>query len=389
MVYDFETMVNRKVQGSMKWNGVKDRVIALSVADTDFVHPPELIDGMKKIVESHPMGYTVPMESYYESVIEWFDSRHHFRMKREGMIDSAGVVSALFDLVDAFSDPDDGVIILSPVYHPFTLSIERQKRRVVEVPLLRDGVHYSIDFEALERAVAMKENRLLIFCSPHNPVGRVWKKDELSRVGELCLKHGVLLISDEIHCDITMPDHSHTIMNSISKAISHNTILALSASKAFNLAGLQTAVLYIEDEVVRNRYLEYKDTKALHVLNALGPKVTELAYRVGGPWLDEFRDLVTSNARYFAEFMSLNMPEIEVVPLEGTYLQWFDCSRMGMRDDELNDFFLNECGLVLDAGSVFGVPGEQFQRMNIACSRVVLEESLRRIHQAWISKQAL
>lgn len=386
MVYDFETMVNRKVQGSMKWKDVEQNQIALSVADTDFVHPPELVEGMKAIVTSTPMGYTNPTESYYRSIIKWFEERHNFSMNREAMIDSPGVVSALFELVDAFSESGDGIIILSPVYYPFTMSVERQGRRVVEVPLLLEETHYSIDFEGLVKAASDENNKALIFCSPHNPVGRVWTKEELSRVGEICLEHGVIVISDEIHCDITMPSHHHITMNSISESINQNTILAVSASKAFNLAGLQTAVIYIENKELRDAFSSYKDTKALHILNTMGPKVTELAYEIGGAWLDAFNGLVASNAEYFKTFVSLNLPEISVIPLEGTYLQWFDCRGMGLSDEDLNDFFLNDCGLVLDPGNLFGVHGDQFQRINVACSRAILEESLNRIHASWIAR---
>lgn len=387
MVYDFETMVSRKVQGSMKWKDVEQNKIALSVADIDFVHPPELIDGMKAIVSSTPMGYTNPTESYYTSVINWFESHHNFTMKRDGMIDSPGVVNALFQLVDAFSEPGNGIIILTPVYYPFTMSVERQDRNVVDVPLLLEGTHYSIDFEGLEKAASNENNKVLIFCSPHNPVGRVWTDDELRRVGEICLENKVIIVSDEIHCDITMPNHPHTTMNSISESINQNTILAVSASKAFNLAGLQTAVIYIENEDLRNGFNAYKDTKAMYILNTMGPKVTELAYEVGGSWLDEFNELVASNAEYFKSFIESNMPEITVIPLEGTYLQWFDCSGMGLSDEDLNDFFLNECGLVLDPGNMFGVHGEQFQRINVACSRAILEESLNRIHASWFARK--
>lgn len=383
MVYDFKTMVNRKAQGAMKWQGLEDNMIALSVADIDFLHPPELIEGMKEIVSNHPMGYTVPQESYYDCVIRWFQSRHNFLMKRNAMVDSPGVVSALFELVEAFTNKDDGVIILSPVYHPFSMSIERQDRKVVEVPLLLEELQYSIDYDALEAAASKQTNKMLIFCSPHNPVGRVWTKEELRRVGEICLKHNVLVISDEIHCDIIMPNHKHAVMNSISNEISENTILAVSASKAFNLAGLQTAVLYIESEKLRERYNAYKDTKALHVLNAFGPQVTELAYNRCSSWLSEFNEYIASNAQYFKDFMTRNLPEIKVIPLEGTYLQWFDCSGMGMSDDELNTFLIEECGLVLDPGSIFGKSGANFQRINIACSREILEESLNRILKAW------
>lgn len=382
----FDTYVNRMKQGSIKWREMKehnpnipDTIIPYSVADSDLKHPEALIEGLKDHLDTMILGYTMPNESYYEALRMWYQKRHQWSVRKESIIDSNGVVSALFNLVDAFTNIGDGVLILSPVYYPFKMSIELQERRIIESRLVLQNETYTIDFDDLEEKAKDPRTKLLIFCSPHNPVGRVWSVEELKRVNDICVRHKVLVVSDEIHFDLIMPGFQHTVFSTVDQSAKDNTIVVTAASKSFNLAGLQTSAIIIENESLRNEFEASMRKKGFHALNAIGPKATEIAYRACEGWLDDFIALIDVNRNVFASFMKEYIPEIVVYPLEGTYLQWFDCTALGFGADELNDFLKDECGLYLDPGVLFDEKSSQFQRINLACPTEKLIEGLKRL----------
>lgn len=386
MTYDFTTNVNRLAQGSAKWQqmmalspDIPADTVPLSVADTDFRHPPELIDELKSYLDSMVLGYTQPTISYYEAVTNWFARRHQWQVEKEWLLLSPGVVAALYHGVKAYTKPGEGVLILSPVYYPFRRAIENSGRRVVASSLIDTGGYYSIDFTDLEAKARLSRNKLLLFCSPHNPVGRVWTREELQAVDRICRKHDVIVISDEIHFDLIMPGIRHKVFSSLSPAAAANSVILTAPSKSFNLAGLQTANVVIADLNLRQAYQAQQASEGFQLLNVIGPKACELVYDTCEPWLEQFLNQVAVNRRFFHHFMSEHLPMITVSPMEGTYLQWFNCQELGMTDAELNTFLIHECHLVLDPGHLFGEEGQHYQRMSLACPTQVLTESLERL----------
>lgn len=386
MTYDFKTAVNRKTQGSFKWQGMYQQVpempedvIPLSVADTDFRHMPELIEGLQAHLETMVLGYTGPTEAYYEAVLDWFDRRHHWQVEKDWLVQTPGVVAALYHAVKAYTKPGDKVVILSPVYYPFRSAIESSDRVVVASSLLETDNRYTIDFVDLEAKLQKPNTPLLIFCSPHNPVGRVWTKAELAEVDRLCRKHNVILVSDEIHFDLLLPTHTHTVMSTLSDEARENTIVLTAPSKTFNIAGMQTANAVIANGALREIYQAQLAKEGAIMINCLGPKSCELVYRHGEAWLEEFLELLDINRRLFEGFISTALPQLKVTPLEGTYLQWFNCQGLGMSDEELNRFLVEDCHLILDPGNLFGYEGLQYQRISLACPTADLEAALSRL----------
>lgn len=388
-MYEFKKAVNRTNQGSLKWKDRHEQVpnlpthiMPFSVADTDLPHPPELIKGLKVYLNDMVMGYTGPTDSYYEAVIDWFKRRHQWEVKQEWILHTPGVVSALYQGIKAYTEPGDGVLILSPVYYPFRAAIENTGRQVVASSLVEENLGYTIDFEDLETKLKEPSVSLMIFCSPHNPVGRVWTREELEAVNRLCLKHNVLMMSDEIHFDLVLPGYQHTVFSTLSAEAQANSVILTAPSKTFNLAGLQTANIVIANPELRIKFQNQLTRDGQHTLNCIGPKACELVYRHGEGWLEEFIQLVDTNRQFFEDFVARELPQIEVIPLEGTYLQWFNCHGLWMTDEELNEFLVKECQLFLDPGNLFGREGYQYQRISLACPTADLKAGLERLAEA-------
>lgn len=387
-MYDFKTVVRRDAQGSSKWklmtqhnNHLDPSIVPLSVADTDMVMAPEIVQGLKDYLEVMVLGYTGLTQSYYDAVIGWFKKRHNWDVEASWIVESPGVVNALFNLVAAFTKVNEGVIIMPPVYYPFRSSIEKQDRVVVENELIYKDHGYSINFEDLLEKAQDPNNTLLILCSPHNPVGRVWTKEELTKIAEICYDNNVLVISDEIHFDLILPGFKHTVFSQVSDKAYKNSIIATAPSKTFNLAGLQTSNLVIANPELKATFKQYMDKTPFHALNAIGPKACEIAYTQCDAWLEEFLALIETNRRVFKEFIESKIPAIKVIELQGTYLQWFDCTELGYDDETLNKILIDTCNLYLDAGNLFGASGTQFQRINIACPTHVLQDALIRLEE--------
>lgn len=386
MKYDFETIINRKGQGSAKWDlmyntkkDVGDNIIPLSVADMEFENPPQIKEGLKKYIDEMILGYTVPTKSYYDSVINWMDKRHNFKVEKDWIVNTPGVVTAFFNAVKMFSKEGDGVVIMSPVYYPFYSAIENNGRKVVDCPLIEEDNYYKIDFDKFDELT--KENKLFIFCSPHNPVGRVWKKEELEKLEEIIIKNDVIVVSDEIHHDLIMPEYEHIVFQTLSDELADRTITCTAASKSFNIAGLGMSNIIIKNKKLRDEFQKGLDMASIRT-SMMGIKGTEVAYSECEDWLDEFLEIIDKNQRLVNKFFTEKYPMIKAPLIEGTYLQWIDFREYKLSNEELEKLMQEKAEVFLDEGYIFGELGNGFERINLAAPTIVIEEALNRIGKA-------
>lgn len=386
MYYDFETLINRSELGSSKWLGMREKkpnvskeTVPFSVADMEFKNAPEIIEGLKEYLDETILGYTSPTEDYLDSVVNFMNRHHNWKVDKSWIVTAPGVVPALAHAIRGFTNPGDGVIIMTPVYYPFFACVTMNNRVIVENPLVDNNGHYEIDFDDLELKASNTKNKILLFCSPHNPIGRVWTKNELERVAAICLKYDVLMISDEIHFDLIMPGYEHTVMATLSEEVADKCIVCTAPSKTFNLAGMQTSNLVIKNEVLREQMKKAMLEVAFLSCGTLGYKACEIAYTRCDLWLEELIMKINENKNIVEEFCKVRIPEIKVYPLEGTYLQWLDLRAFGLSNDELEKAMIEECELFFDEGYIFGEAGTGFERINIACPTGVLLEGLERL----------
>lgn len=386
MNYDFETSIDKRNSGSVKWRDmlkkqpdVPEGVVPLSVADMEFQTAPEITAGLKEYLSTQALGYTEATDAYYDAVTGWMKERHGWDVKREWIVTTPGVVLALGLAVRAFTQPGEGVIIMTPVYYPFYMVVQKQGRKLTENELKNRAGRYEINFEDLEKKAADPNNKVLLLCSPHNPVGRVWTKEELARVSRICARHGVLVVADEIHHDLIMPGYSHTVFTQVGDP--ENSIVCTAPSKTFNLAGMQVSNIIIPSEGLRRRFQNCKLESGILELGALSYRACELAYTRCGRWLDELLTVLDKNRKYTEEFVAQNLPEAHVTRLEGTYLMWLDLRGYGFSERELERKMLG-AHLFLDEGYIFGQPGAGYERINIACPPRVLGEALARFKTA-------
>jgi cystathionine beta-lyase len=386
MHYNFDEIVIRENTASIKYD-LREKifnngnVIPLWVADMDFKTPDFILEAIHKRLEHEILGYSFIPPSFYESIVKWNRCRHSWEINREWISFSPGVVPALSLLVMAFTEPGDSIIIQPPVYFPFFSVVKRHGRKLVTNPLRYEQGKYSMDFDDLEARID-RQTRMFILCNPHNPTGNVWSPEVLQRLGELCLKNNILLVSDEIHSDLVYPGFKHTPTASISNDISRITITCMSPSKTFNLAGLSTAYLVIPDSRLRKRYERILHDVHVEAGNIFGFTAAEAAYNNGALWLGQLMEYLKGNLRLLEEFMEKHLPVIRVIPAEATYLVWLDCSQMGMTPAELQSFMIHRAGVGLNDGPQFGREGEGFQRINIACPRPKLYEALIKMQTA-------
>ena len=395
MSYDFTTRINRQPQNSSKWQGMRKHnpevpqgIVPLSVADMELKNPPEITEGLKQFLDNRILGYTDAGEDYYTETVNWMQRRHHWTIDKDWLVLLPGVVTAINVAVRAFVQPREKVAILTPVYYPFKKTIEACGCRTVTSSLInQDGV-YSINFEDLETKLADPNVKMLIFCSPHNPIGRVWTKEELMKVGELCLKHDILIVSDEIHFDLILPGHEHTVFASLSKELSDRMIVCTSVSKTFNLAGMQCSNIVISNPDLR---AAYKATMSCYInghLNIMAYEAATLAYRHCEGWLDELLELLETNRKTAVDFFAEHFPKAIVSPLEGTYLLWVDLRVYFTDQNEQEEFMTKKALLFLDEGYLFGEEGSGFERINLACPTSLLKESLMRLAAAYQNNPA-
>lgn len=386
MRYDFETLIPRKNFGSRKWNEMVahnpeagEDVIPLSVADMEFKNPPELAEGLKNYIDHSILGYTLPTDAYYQSVARWMKTRHEWEIEPEWLVQAPGVVTALYCIVNTFTEPGDGIIIMEPVYYPFSAAIKQNGRTLVNNALLYDGKGYSIDFEDLEQKAKDPKTKMLILCSPHNPVGRVWTREELEKVGRICIDNGVLVVSDEIHLDFVLTGHRHTVFANISQEFAQHSIICTAPSKTFNIAGLKISNLVIPNAKMREKLME----KCMRYLssNAIGIQACRICYDQCGSWKDEMLCMIEHNYQEVKGFIEKNLPKIKVIELQGTYLLWLDCTALGLSKEKLEEL-TRSAGLYLDEGYLFGESGTGFERINLACPTRYLLSAMKRFQKA-------
>lgn len=384
MKYDFETLVDRTGTGAVKWDAMKKLkpdlspgIVPFSVADMEFQNAPEIRGGLKEFIDTHILGYTNPTDAYYDAVCGWMMQEHGWKVEKEQIVCTLGVVPALFSLTEAFCKPGDGVIVMPPIYPPFYMAAELNRCPLKRCPLIYENYNYTIDFDLLEKLAAEDDAKLLIFCNPHNPVGRVWTKEELKRVGEICVRNHVMIVSDEIHSDLIMPGHKHTIFAQAGD-FDDSIVICTAPSKTFNLAAMQTSNIIIPNEENRKKFQE---AYGHHTPAVLGLEACRLAYTKGKPWLEECLKVIWENYQTAVEFFRERLPEIKPVELQGTYLMWLDCTALGMTKEAQEEMMVQQGELFLDEGYIFGDEGIGFERVNLACPNWVLKEALERMEK--------
>lgn len=380
MKYNFDEIISRRNSNSCKWDSAKsDDVLPMWVADMDFRTAPPVIEALAKRAEHGIFGYAKVPTEYFNAVTGWFGRRHNFTFEKDWLLFTTGVVPALSAIIKALTVPGDKVIVQSPVYNCFFSSVRNYRCETVSNDLIyRDGA-YSIDFEDLERKASDPKVKLLLLCNPHNPAGRVWTREELIRIGEICLSNDVFVVSDEIHCDLVYPGHRHIPFGSISRDFLYHSVTCTSPSKTFNLAGVQAANILAANEEIRKKIDKALNVNEVCEINVFAVEALIAAYNEGEEWLEELKLYLYGNYCYLKEFFSRHLSTLQVLPLEATYLVWIDCSALNRSSVNIAETLLEREKLWINAGTMYGSNGEGFIRLNIACPRPLLIEGLNKI----------
>ena len=383
MKNNFEEYVSRKNTASYKWDAmynekpdVSDKTLPLSVADMEFRSPSTLYEKLAEHIGSGPIfGYTGQTKEFLQSVINWNKRRHDWDIKEEWIVNTAGVVNAISAAISAFSNENDGAIVFKPVYFPFITSIEKLNRKVVNVPLLNENNYYYIDFDKFEEEAKKSENKLLILCSPHNPVGRVWTKEELEKIAKIALENDLIVISDEIWYDLISKDKKHIVLSTISPEIAEKTVICTAPSKTFNVAGMGFSNIIIQNESLREKFVEHASKMGITHVNLLGYKACEILYNYCEEWLDEAIDVIESNQKFTKQFFDEKFPAIKANQPEGTYLMWIDFRALNKSREELEKLLV-DAEIFVTKGHIFGEEGEGYERFNVALPKKNLEYML-------------
>lgn len=380
MQYDFDKIIDRRATNSMKWN-VPEGELPMWVADMDFRTAPEIITAIKERAEHGIYGYTEVSEEWYAAISNWWKKRHHFQIEKEWLVFCTGVVPAISSIVRKMTTVGENIVVQTPVYNIFFNSIVNNGRNVLENKLRLDGEEYRIDFEDLENKLSNPQTTLMILCNPHNPIGKIWDKETLERIGELCEKHHVLIVSDEIHCDLTKPGSSYIPFASVSEVCRRCSITCLAPTKAFNLAGLQTAAVLIPNETIRHKVSRGLNTDEVAEPNVFAVNATVAAFEQGEQWLDALREYLWENRKFAEGYIRSEIPDIKLLPANATYLLWLDCRKLIGSSTEFCNFIRKETGLYLSDGSGYR-NGNGFLRMNIACPKSVVQDGLIRLKRS-------
>ncbi len=388
MKYNFNERIDRSENHSAKWAELEMKfgrsdLTPMWVADMDIKAAPEIVEAMKKKVEQEIFGYVYRPDSYYESAANWLKRRFGYEISASTLIHSPGVVPSMSILVKMLTEESDNILIQSPVYPPFAAAVKDNGRKLVENNLIKDeNGYYTVDFEDLERKLAQGDIKLFILCNPHNPVGRVWKREELERMGELCKKYNVRILADEIWRDLIMPGHKHIPMASISKEIEDITITLFSPTKSFNLAGLQASFATFPRAEERQAFDDILNKMDVRRNNPFSLVAFEAAYNECENWLEELIAHIDGNMQYVVDFINERLPMIKTIKPEATYLMWLDFNNIGIPQDKIQEFLINEAKVAMNDGGTFGVNGKGFARMNVACPRYMVEEAMEKIEKA-------
>lgn len=383
MKYDFDEIIPRRGTNSVKWDIAKeDGVIPMWVADMDFQAAPCIRQALKERMDHGVFGYTLVPNSYYESIISWFDRRHQWHIERDWILYTSGVVPAISAIIKALTEPGDKVLVQTPVYNCFFSSIRNNGCTTAENALVRKGNSYEIDFDDFERQAADEKTKVFLLCNPHNPAGRVWTPDELSRMNDICLKHGVKVISDEIHCELVMPGYKFTPFAAVSKACQNNCITTNSPTKSFNIAGLQIANIITNNDTIKRKIDRAININEVCDVNPFGVIALQAAYNEGESWIDQLNLYLWENYKVLKDFFQEHLPKLMVLKLEGTYLVWIDISATGLKADELTNELLQHGKVMVNSGTMYGkTTGADYLRLNIAMPRSLMLEALQRIAQ--------
>ena len=387
MSYDFNSIVDRKNTNSLKYDFAIERgkpsdLIPLWVADMDFQAPSQVLDAMHQAVSHGIFGYSEVKVEYFDAVHAWFYNHFHWDTKEEWLIKTPGVVFAIALAIKALTKEGEGVLIQQPVYYPFYETIKLNNRKLVVNTLVYRDNQYSIDFDDFEQKIITENVKLFLLCSPQNPVGRVWTLEELTRLGSICLKHNVIIISDEIHCDFTYPGFNHIVFANINEDFAQNSIICTAPSKTFNLAGLQISNIFIKNDYLRQKIKKELTMSGYSQLNTIGLVACQAAYQYGEEWLCDLKSYLYSNLEYTREYLKSNLPGVKLIEPQGTYLVWLDFTYLNLSKKEMEDLIVHKAKLWLDPGHIFGVSGKGFERINIACPLSILKKALEQLYEA-------
>ena len=387
MPVDFDTVPNRRGTNCFKYDfaremGMPEDVLPLWVADMDFPTAPAVLERLHALAEHGIFGYTGVKDAYFSAVHNWYAQRFGWETQRSWLVTTPGVVFAIAIAVRAFTQKGDAILIQQPVYYPFADKVTENDRQLVVNPLILKNGRYEMDFADMERKIADNHVKMLLLCSPHNPVGRVWTKEELLRVGEICQKHGVLVVSDEIHADFTYAGHTHRVFASVKSEFADFTITCTAPSKTFNLAGLQNSNIFIPNRQLRHAYKKELSACGCGGTNCMGMAACQAAYEAGADWLEQLKQYLAGNLAYIRQFLREKLPDIALIEPEGTYLVWLDLRKLGLTEQQQRQLIVQDAKLWLDTGTLFGQGGEGFERINIACPRATIEQAMQRLERA-------
>lgn len=387
MPVDFDTVPNRRGTNCFKYDfaremGMPEDVLPLWVADMDFPTAPAVLERLHALAEHGILGYTGVKDAYFSAVHNWYAQRFGWETQRSWLVTTPGVVFAIAIAIRAFTQKGDAILIQQPVYYPFANKVTENDRQLVVNPLILKNGRYEMDFADMERKIADNHVKMLLLCSPHNPVGRVWTKEELLRVGEICQKHGVLVVSDEIHADFTYAGHTHRVFASVKSEFADFTITCTAPSKTFNLAGLQNSNIFILNRQLRHAYKKELSACGCGGTNCMGMAACQAAYEAGADWLEQLKQYLAGNLAYVRQFLREKLPDIALIEPEGTYLVWLDLRKLGLTEQQQRQLIVQDAKLWLDTGTLFGQGGEGFERINIACPRATIEQAMQRLERA-------
>lgn len=386
MKYSFDEVIDRTGTAAVKIDGMKEvwgrtDLLPLWVADMDFATPPFILDAIRRRCEHPILGYTEKPESYYQAIIGWVKRRYGMEVSKEQLNYVPGIVAGLGMALNCFTAPGDKVMIMPPVYHPFAWLVQRNGRRLVECPLKLENGTYRMDLDLFRRSI--KGVRVLILCNPHNPGGVVWTREELEALADVCAEDNVIVFSDEIHADLTLPPHRHVPFAMISEHARNNSVTFMAPSKAFNMPGMAASHTVIYNEGLRKRFVSYLDAGELDMGHVLAYPAVEAAYTQGDEWLEQCLAYVQGNIAYVEAYLQENLPAIQAMRPQASYLVWLDCRKLGLSQEALVDFFVSGARLALNDGAMFGKEGEGFMRMNVGCPRSILEQAMKQLKEAY------
>lgn len=380
-MYDFNKKIDRRGTNSLKWD-IKENELPMWVADMDFEVCPKIVRSLEERLQNHIYGYNIIPDEWYFAYIDWWKKRHNFEISKDWLMFSTGVVPSISSIVRRLTLPGEKILVQTPVYNIFFNSIYNNGRYILESPLIYKDGKYSIDFNDLEKKLSDPQTTLMILCNPHNPVGKIWDSETLEKIGNLCYKHNVIVLSDEIHCDITKPNKEYIPFQSVNEICKNNSVVCIAPTKAFNIAGLQTSAICIPNKNLFNKVYRGINNDEIAEANTFAVQAAIAAFTKGSDWLDEVRIYIDENKKIVKEYIEKNIKSLYLVESEATYLLWIDCKSIVSDANILTDFIRENTGLYLSSGEQYGISGKSFIRMNIACPKEMLLDGLDRLKKA-------